>query len=168
MVSIRIRMVLCLHGMREAADAYQTPEHSQTHAVDPSVFGASEHAKREALARHREILHRLTESRENASTCEAETEDAKQTSVNQVGVELVTDENPNCACMGPADLAKYRCDAAELTTEQRGPVALIARDMQVIYDAEKARRAALTENQLRAESITASENGTLLRIWRRL
>ena len=57
-----------LQCMREAADAYQTPEHSQTNAVDPSVFGASEHAKQEALARHREILQRLRESHENAST----------------------------------------------------------------------------------------------------
>ena len=81
--------------MREAADAYQTPEHSQTHAVDPSVFDASEHAKQEALARHREILQRLRERREDASTCEAETEDAEQTSWNEVGVELVTDERPS-------------------------------------------------------------------------
>ena len=66
-----------LQCMREAADAYQTPEHSQTNAADPSVFGASEHAKQEALARHREILQRLRESRENAPTCEAETEDCQ-------------------------------------------------------------------------------------------
>ena len=45
-----------LQCMREAADAYQTPEHSQTNATDPSVFGASEHAKQEALARHRDLL----------------------------------------------------------------------------------------------------------------
>ena len=154
--------------MREAADAYQTPKHSQTIAVDPSVFGASEHAKQEALAHHREVLQRLRERRENASTCEAETEDAKQTSWNEVGVELVTDENPNCACMAPVELAKYLCDAAELTTEQRGPVALIARSMRVAYDAEVARRATLTESQLRAEGIGASEHVTLLRIGRLL
>ena len=108
-----------LQCMREAADAYQTPKHSQTIAVDPSVFGASEHAKQEALAHHRAVLQRLRERRENASTCEAETEDAKRTSWNEVGVELVTDENPNCACMAPVELAEYLCDAAELTTEQR-------------------------------------------------
>ena len=39
-----------LQCMREAADAYQTPEHSQTNATDPSAFGASENAKQEALA----------------------------------------------------------------------------------------------------------------------
>ena len=61
-----------LQCMREAADAYQTPEHSQTNATDPSVFGAAEHAKQEALARHRDLLQRLRESPENASTCEDE------------------------------------------------------------------------------------------------
>ena len=150
-----------LQCMREAADAYQTPKHSQTIAVDPSVFGASEHAKQEALAHHREVLQRLRERRENASTCEAETEDAKQTSWNEVGVELVTDENPNCACMAPVELAKYVCDAAGLTTEQRVPVALRARSMRVAYDAEVAKRATLTERQRRAEGIGASEHVTL-------
>ena len=62
--------------------------------------------------------------------------------------------------MGPVDFAKYLCDAAELTTEQRGPVALVARDMQVAYDAEVARRATLTASQLRAEGIGASEHVT--------
>ena len=124
-----------LQCMREAADAYQTPEHSQTNAVDPSLFGASEHAKQEALARHREILQRLRESRENASTCEAETEDAKQTSWNEVGDELVADENPNYACMGPVDLAKYLCDLAELTIEQRGYLSnLVARTADFGFD----------------------------------
>ena len=60
----------------------------------------------------------------------------------------MTDEDPDCASMGPVDFAKYRCDAAGLTTEQRGPVALVARDMQVAYDEEVARRATLTEAQL--------------------
>ena len=39
-------------------------------------------------------------------------------------------------------------------------LALIARDMQVAYDAEVARRATLTESQLRAEGIGASEHVT--------
>ena len=84
------------------------------------------------------------------------------------GVELGTDEDPECASMGPMEFAKYLCDAATLTTEQRGPVALVARDMQVAYDAEVARRATRTENQLRAEGIGASEHVTLPRKVRRL
>ena len=75
----------------------------------------------------------------------------------------MTDEDPDCASMGPVGLAKYVCDAAELTSEQRGPVALVARDMQVAYDAEVVRRATHTESQLRAEGIGASEHVTLLR-----
>ena len=77
-----------LQCMREAADAYQTPEHSQTNATDPSVFGASEHTKQEALARHRDLLQRLRQMRENAFTCEAESQEARQTSRNEVGVEF--------------------------------------------------------------------------------
>ena len=150
-----------LQCMREAADAYQTPEHLQTNAEDPSWFGAAEHKKQDALTRHRESIQRLKESRENAVTCEAETEEANQTSRSEVGVELETDENPINACKTPVELAKYLCDAAELTTEQRGPVALIARSMQSAYDAEVARRATLSESQLRAEGIDASEHVTL-------
>ena len=95
-----------LQCMREAADAYQTPEHSHTTATDPSVFGASEDAKHEALARHREFLQRLRESPGEASTCKVETEDAKHISWNEVGVELVADVDPDCASMSPVDFAK--------------------------------------------------------------
>ena len=72
----------------------------------PSVFGASEHTKQEALARHRDLLQRRRESLENASTSEPGLE-GKQTSRNEVGVELVTDEEPDTASMGPVHLAKY-------------------------------------------------------------
>ena len=111
-----------LQCMLEAAEAYHTPEHSQTNATDPSAFGASEHAKQEALARHRDLLQRLRQIRENAFTCEAETQDAKQTSRHEVGVELVTDEYPDCASMGPMDLAKIfmRCGRAHIRTSRTG------------------------------------------------
>ena len=48
-----------LQCMREAADAYQTPEHSQTNATDPSVYGAAEQRKQLALALRRDYLQRL-------------------------------------------------------------------------------------------------------------
>merc|ERR1712242_246692 len=112
-----------LQCMREASDAYQTPEHSQTNATDPSVFGASEHRKQAALARHRQCLQKLREGSGDAPVCEIETEDAKQASSNEAGVALVTDEDLGCAPMSPVKFEKYLCDAAELTTEQRGPVA---------------------------------------------
>ena len=76
--------------------------------------------------------------------------------MDEVGVEPVTDEDPDCASMSPVDFATYLCDEAGRATEQRGPVALVARDMQVAYDAEVARRATLTDSQLRAKDIGAS------------
>ena len=157
-----------LQCMREASDAYQTPEHSQTNATDPSVFGASEHRKQAALARHRQCLQKLREGSGDAPVGEIETEDAKQASSNEAGVALVTDEDLSCAPMSTMKFAKYLCDAAELTTEQRGPVALIARDMQDAYETEVARRASLTERQMQAEGIGASEHITLPRKGRRL
>ena len=150
-----------LQCMREAANAYQTPVHSQTNATDPCKFGASEHAKQQALSHHRDFLRQLTKRHENASTCEAEIDDARQSPANDVGVELVTDEDPDCASMGPVEFAKHLCEKAGLTTEQRGPVALVARDMQVAYDVEVARRATLTESQRAAEKIGATEHVTL-------
>ena len=65
-----------LQCMREAADAYQTPEHSQTNATDPSLNGVAEHKQNLMLALHRDHLPRLRENREKAPTCEAETEEA--------------------------------------------------------------------------------------------
>ena len=50
----------------------------------------------------------------------------------------------------PAALAQRLCVEAELTLEQRGPVALIARDMQRAYEAEMQRRTNLTSVQREA------------------
>ena len=129
--------------MREAADAYQTPKHGRTNGTDPSLFGASEQAMREALARHRDLLQRM---RESEIPEEPDSSTAKIQIENVPGVQLVTDEDRDCAAMGPVDFAKYVCDKGTLTAEQRGPVALVARDMQVVYDAEVTRRATLTES----------------------
>ena len=70
--------------------------------------------------------------------------------------------------MWPIDYAKYLCDKGELTMEQRGPVALLARDMQRVYDGEVARRAKLTDRQLQAEAICATEHVILPAKSRRL
>ena len=63
--------------------------------------------------------------------------------------------------MGPIAYAKHLCDKAELTREQRGPVALLVRDMQQVYEQEVARRAELTETQRRAEGIDSADQVTL-------
>ena len=157
-----------LQCMREAADAYGRPEHSQTNATDPSTFGASEHEKQAALDRHRQLLQRLRETEERTPAGETQSEDARLTSTNEVGVEIAKDEYLDTASMSPVDLAKYLCDKGKLTAEQRGPVALLARDMQRAYDEEVARRATLTDAQLRAEGIGAAEHITLPLKGRRL
>ena len=84
-----------------------------------------------------------------------------QSSSNEVGVEVVPHEDAHLTSMGPADFAKYLCDEGQLTTEQRGPVALVARDMQRVYDIEVARQTKLTDAQLRAEGIGATDHVTL-------
>ena len=157
-----------LQCMREASDAYETPQHSQTNATDPSAFGASEHDKKESLAHHRDLLQKLRESHQNAPTCETQPGDAMQSSSNEVGVKLAPVEDADSTSMGPIDFAKYLCDQGELITEQRGPVALVARDMQIAYDEEVARRAKLTDAQLRAEGTGATEHVTLPLKGRRL
>ena len=154
--------------MREAAEAYGTPQHTHTNATDPSEFGASEHDKQAALQHHRQLLQKLRETREEAPACQMETEDVPKTSSNEVGVEVVPHEDAHTSSMGPIDFAKYLCDEASLTTEQRGPVALVARDMQKAYDTEVARQAKLTDAQRRAEGIGASEHVTLPLKGRRL
>ena len=60
------------------------------------------------------------------------------------------DEAEDLLSLGPVVYAKSLCDKAGLTREQRGPVALIARDMQTAYEAEQQRRSALTEQQRQA------------------
>jgi hypothetical protein len=91
-----------------------------------------------------------------------------QSSSNEFGVKLAPVEDADSTSMGPIDFAKYLCDQGELITEQRGPVALVARDMQIAYDEEVARRAKLTDAQLRAEGTGATEHVTLPLKGRRL
>ena len=65
-------------------------------------------------------------------------------------VKVVPDEAEDLLSLGPVVYAKSLCDKAGLTRAQRGPVALIARDMQTAYEAEQQRREALTEQQRQA------------------
>jgi hypothetical protein len=157
-----------LQCMREAADAYATPEHTCTYTTDTSAFGASEHEKNEALTRHRALLQELREKDQQSLTSPNAMEDAPQPTTNEVAVVLAADDVTDWESMGPVDFAKYLCDAGTLTAEQRGPVALVARDLQRVYDEVVARRAQLTDAQLRAEGIGATEHVTLPLKGRRL
>ena len=69
-------------------------------------------------------------------------------------VEIVDEEDETMRFNDPVSCAKHLCDQGDLTQEQRGPVALVARDMQLVYEEEVARRALLTDAQLRAEGLT--------------
>ena len=65
-------------------------------------------------------------------------------------MKVVPDEAEDLLSLGPVAYAKSLCDTTGLTREQRGPVALIARDMQTAYEAEQQRRATLTDQQREA------------------
>ena len=68
----------------------------------------------------------------------------------------------------PISYAKYLCDSAGLTREQRAPVMLIATDMQEVYGMEVERRARLTEAQRRSEGLDATDVVRLPLVGRRL
>ena len=72
--------------MREAADAYETLDHTQTNATDPSAFGAAEQAKNTCLAHHRKLLQKLRESVEKTSVCETQAGIATTSISNELGI----------------------------------------------------------------------------------
>ena len=113
------------------------------------------------LARHRSLLELVQLREERTLTREHNADDAPTESTNEVGVELVQEEDKEGEALGPIDYAKYLCDKVELAKVQRGFVALVARDMQVVYKQEVARRGYLTDAQRRSEGIGAAEHVTL-------
>ena len=87
----------------------------------------------EALQRHRACLETLRTQRENeGSAQETLDEAAGMAAAPAVAVELVDAADEDAAALGPIAYAKQLCDKATLALEQRGPVALIARDMHKI------------------------------------
>ena len=140
-------------NMREVSDAFGAPQHLRAEGREVSKFGASEHDKQAALAQHRELLERLRAQAENLPA-EGEAGEAAalqpQEEEREADVEIVAEETEDLASLGPVAYAKILCDRASLTLEQRGPVALIAREMQTAFEAEQERRAKLTEQQRQA------------------
>ena len=120
--------------MRQAADAYEIPDHTQTNATDPSAFGAAEQKKHTSLAHHRKLLQKLRESVEKTPPCETQTGNATTSTSNEVGIEFGPVEDTDMTSMGPKHFAKYFGEQRTLTTEQRRPVALVTRDMQIVFD----------------------------------
>ena len=157
-----------LHCMKQAAEVFGSPAPWEPNDSEPSAFGAAEHEKNNALARHRTILEELRNRADPERIVDEASEERADWNVSYEGVELVQDTDEDTQSMDPVAFAKYLCDEAKLTREQRGPVALVARDMQKVYKQEQARRARLTEVQCRAEGIDVAESVTLPLKGRRL
>ena len=105
------------------------------------------------MARHRATLETLraqqTVGAKEREAREASSDGATEHAERLPRVEGISDEDDEEACkLGPIAYAKLLCERAGLTGEQRGPVALIARDMDKVYQEEMKRRENLTEAQL--------------------
>ena len=138
-----------LQCMRQAAEVFGTMKPWQASHSEPSAFGAAEHERQAALAQHRGILERLRQQEEEAGTTENAAEEAPEHPMPELGVELAEEGDEAMLFSDPVSYAKHLCDQADLTREQRGPVALLARDMQKVHEQEVGRRAQLTEAQRR-------------------
>ena len=138
--------------MRQAAEVLGAMTQWQPNRSKPSRYGAAENKKQEDLAKHRAFLEQLRQQEDPADTTANPSEDVHDHLISQEGVELVEEEDDAKRLSDPVSYAKHLCDEAQLTREQRGPVALLAKDMQNVYTQEMERRAQLTEAQRRFES----------------
>ena len=141
-----------LQCMRQAAEVLGAMTQWQPNRSEPSRYGAAENKKQEDLAKHRAFLEQLRQQEDRADTTANPSEDVHDHLISQEGVELVEKEDDAKRFSDPVSYAKHLCDEAHLTREQRGPVALLAKDMQNVYTQEVERRAQLTEAQRRFES----------------
>ena len=129
--------------MREVSDAFGAPQHLRAQGHQVSRFGAAEHDKVTALARHRDLLEKARYQHEAAPADSSVGQNAAaqaQEVPQEADVKVVPDETEDLLSLGPVAYAKSLCDKTGLTREQRGPVALIAREMQTAYEAERQRR----------------------------
>ena len=154
-----------LQNMKEIFHVFGSPQHPQAKGLDPSHFGAAEHERRAAVARHRECFEALKAQQvDNLETTQAQQipEDASA-APDHADVELMHEADTDTETMGPIDFAKWLSKRGELTLEQRGPVALIARDMQKAYDDEMKRRENLPASAVKASAGGAAEHALLPR-----
>ena len=123
-----------------------TPEEHLATAI------ANHKAKLEALRLKSEPLlyHDQAESGAQAANLPAE-----------AAVEVIEEVDEDTAQMGPMAFAKHLCIKAALTSEQKGPVLLIAKDMQHLYDQELVNRGMQAGT---AEKILLPVKGKRLRV----
>jgi len=157
-----------LQCMRQAADVFGAMSPWRARHEEPSAFGAAEHDRQAALAQHRALLERLRQQEDTPDTTENADAQMLEHPKPDERVELVDEDDEATRFSDPVSYAKHLCDQAELTQEQRGPVALLARDMQTVYGHELARRALLTDAQRRSESLDATDVVRLPLVGRRL
>ena len=154
--------------MRQAADVIGAMSPWRARHEEPSAFGAAEHDRQAAYAQHRALLERLRQQEDTPDTTENADEETPEHPRPEERVELVEEDDEAMRFSDPAGYAKHLSDQAELAQEQRGPVALLARDMQTVYGHELARRALLTDAQRRSESLDATDVVRLPLVGRRL
>jgi hypothetical protein len=157
-----------LQCMRQAAETLGPTTSWRPRHDEPSRFGAADHERQAALAHHRALLEKLRQEEDPADTTEQAPENTPEDTTPEERVELVDEEDETMLFRDPVSFAKHLCDLGELTREQRGPVALLARDMQQVYEQELARRALLTDAQRRAEGIDDTDVVKLPLVGRRL
>ena len=115
-----------LQCMRQAAEVLGPTTPWQARHEEPSAFGASEHERQAALAAHRHQLEKLRQEDDPTDTTDNTDEQTPERTRDEERVELVDELDDSMIFNDPVSCAKHLCDQAELTREQRGPVALLA------------------------------------------
>ena len=95
-------------------------------------------------------------------------EDAPKPTKEKGAIALPEDEAADWMSMGPVDFAKYLCDAPALEATQQRPISSVTRDMVNSCDQEVARRAKLTDAQLRTQGTGDTRDAALPQRDRRL
>ena len=115
--------------MRQAADIFETMRTWLTDRSEPSAFGAAECKRQAALAVHKDILEQLREQdnpelmKENTAEKASDHHEDPCQQGPEGSVKLMEKDDNAMHFSDPISYAKYLCDNAGLTREQRGPVA---------------------------------------------
>lgn len=120
--------------------------------VEPRAFsryGAAEHSLHTAIEHQKaELASRREQELTMPVTTPAQHGPSNLGDPADVGVQLLDDAADGAAeHMSPVAFAKQLCDAATLNRDQRRPVALIARELERAWQAERQRRAALSPSE---------------------
>ena len=87
------------------------------------------------------MIATLCQQEDPADAIENAAEEAPDHRMPDKGVKLVEEGDEAMLVSDPKSCAKHLCKEADLTREQRGPVALLAKDIQTVYTQEVERHA---------------------------